>query len=484
MPDSITKKATNFIDFKSIFSVLLYVSFFLVYYFVGLKNNKDERKNYNDLPVFLAIILYVYNVYIFYSSYKGDNKFDAVAARSNFKIWLQIGLFYILNLILMYTYFNPTEEGKTLKANPSGNTLEYIYQDNKLGVFAGFAISGLIALVLFAFTFLPEFKGTLPKNLSIKVVKVILVLFIFFGLLFATIYMFLYTPWPLTLVTNIINIGVLVGLLAILYSFIPSSDKTDKHIPSWFNLIKLSIFFIPCLFIDLIEYLKKQVGLTTSTTWIILLIEIILIVLRIILPMIYKQIKKTTSTATSIFIEKGPVYTNKETDLGIFQNHKKDGIHVTLDELDLNKKAIFNYNYAVSCWIWINPQPPSTNDSYNKSTTLLNLGNVLKINFNKNTLEIFAATTKDSVLVKEIDLIYELKNIPYQKWNNIILNYSGGTLDIFINNILVSSSINITPVMYYDRVTAGAINGIYGGIKDIVYYDNILSKKEIEAIND
>ena len=76
-----------------------------------------------------------------------------------------------------------------------------------------------------------------------------------------------------------------------------------------------------------------------------------------------------------------------------------------------------------------------------------------------------------------------MKNIPYQKWNNFVFNYSGGTLDIFINGKLVSSNINITPVMYYDKMTAGATNGIYGGIRDIVYYDKVLSRGQIEAMN-
>ena len=177
-------------------------------------------------------------------------------------------------------------------------------------------------------------------------------------------------------------------------------------------------------------------------------------------------------------IKKGPIYTNKETDLGVFQNHKSQ-----LNDLELNKKSTFNYNYALSSWIWINPQPASTSEAYNKPTTLLNYGNILKIIFNKNKIEFFAQTTRDSVLVKESIKIYELKNIPYQKWNNFVFNYSGGTLDIFINGKLVSSNINITPVMYYDKMTAGATNGIYGGIRDIVYYDKVLSRGQIEAMN-
>ena len=78
--------------------------------------------------------------------------------------------------------------------------------------------------------------------------------------------------------------------------------------------------------------------------------------------------------------------------------------------------------------------------------------------------------------------IFEFNDIPYQRWNNIILNYEGGTLDIIINKQLVSSVVNITPVLYYNKVTSGANNGINGGIKDLIYYDKVLSKNDIYSI--
>ena len=74
------------------------------------------------------------------------------------------------------------------------------------------------------------------------------------------------------------------------------------------------------------------------------------------------------------------------------------------------------------------------------------------------------------------------KDFNYQKWNHILINYSGGTLDVFINDDLVASRMNITPIMYNNRVTAGSNNGIQGGIKDIVYYDKALTRNDVTAI--
>ena len=29
-------------------------------------------------------------------------------------------------------------------------------------------------------------------------------------------------------------------------------------------------------------------------------------------------------------------------------------------------------------------------------------------------------------------IVYEVKEFPLQKWNNVVVNYDGGTLDIYI----------------------------------------------------
>ena len=79
--------------------------------------------------------------------------------------------------------------------------------------------------------------------------------------------------------------------------------------------------------------------------------------------------------------------------------------------------------------------------------------------------------------------MYEWKKIEYQRWNNFVINYSGGTLDIFINNVLVSSTPNITPIRQFEKATAGSVNGIYGGIKDVVYYEHTLSRRQINIVS-
>ena len=202
---------------------------------------------------------------------------------------------------------------------------------------------------------------------------------------------------------------------------------------------------------------------------------LVVIILGLLIPFLYK---KYGNRDGKVLLDK-PVNLNKETDLGIFQN-----IDPTTTNINTSDKEFpYKYNYAVSCWIWINSNSTSTSSAYNKSTTLLNYGDVIQINMNKNKIEILALTSDNNEEnMNKLVTVYEDKKILYQKWNNFIINYSGGTLDIFLNNKLVASKPNITPIMSYSKVTAGFPNGIYGGIKDIVYYDKVLSRNKIHSI--
>jgi hypothetical protein len=77
--------------------------------------------------------------------------------------------------------------------------------------------------------------------------------------------------------------------------------------------------------------------------------------------------------------------------------------------------------------------------------------------------------------------IYQTNDIMYQKWNNIVINYDGGNIDVFLNGVLVGSVSGAVPYMSFDTIIAGANNGIYGGICNINYYTDILSENTIKS---
>ena len=157
---------------------------------------------------------------------------------------------------------------------------------------------------------------------------------------------------------------------------------------------------------------------------------------------------------------------NNEHTLGNFEN-----LHAGSSD-----DSKFNYHYSLSSWIYINPQPPNTSSAYTKFTSLLNYGDKPQIQFNglKNELRIMATTGKNDLVE-----IYKKTDIAYQKWNNFVINYDGGNMDVFLNGELVASRPNIAPYMTYENITSGSNNGIEGGICNVMYYEHILSKGAI-----
>jgi len=166
---------------------------------------------------------------------------------------------------------------------------------------------------------------------------------------------------------------------------------------------------------------------------------------------------------TKILLE-NPIYTDKRTTIS---QYKDIG----------NAVGSFNYNYAVSAWFFIHEQPPGHSVANTEFTSILNYANKPNFLFNveKNTLRIAIKNALDKETV-----IYETKDFPLQKWNNVVVNYNGGTLDVFINSKLVGSTSNVVPFMSYDAITAGTDKGVSGGVCNVTYFAAPLSLSKIK----
>ena len=266
----------------------------------------------------------------------------------------------------------------------------------------------------------------------------------------------------------IIKTTLLVGALALIYLF--TKDTITSKI---FKLIFSIIFYIPCLFIDLFEYLHQQYNISTSVEWSILGFEIILGASYILIPKIYGLLMKNRS----VMLQGKPIYTNQSHN--ITNNQQISKIYNPYMYKTPSSEKQHNYNYAISLWSYINPQPPNTNASYENFTPIFSYEKKPEILYKGATNEmkiIMQSKNNDEIIV------YEMENVPLQKWNHIVINYIGGTLDIFFNNKLVSSEINVVPYMNKDSITVGNHNGVHGGMCNIEYFKNPLSKFEINML--
>ena len=321
------------------------------------------------------------------------------------------------------------------------------------------------------------------KNSNYRVLREIgtIIFSIIFIFLFVIIALFVVINYFINFAFIIIGSLFLISSLALIYLYFNSSggsktsnisNRPRSNGISAFTILKDFIFYIPCLFYNLIEYISLEFKLTEKPIWLLLLVELILIILLGGLPFIFKSF----SSHDGKTILKSPKYLNNSIDLGTF---KSLGVGFKDKNNDEKKKKnpIYKYNFAISSWIWINPQPNSTSKVYNKIGSLLNYGNVFFIKYKDNRFQVY---------VKQGDgdnkLIYKSKKVLFQRWNNFVINYYGGTLDLFINNKLVISQINVLPIFQNSKIMAGQKDGINGGIRNVIYYNNVISRNKIRTI--
>jgi len=260
-----------------------------------------------------------------------------------------------------------------------------------------------------------------------------------------------------------INIFILAGFIGIVYLILNNFLKSNNSNNTYLNFLKNFILYIPCLIINFAEYLKYQWQITTKTVWIILGLEIILITLRFLIPYVFNYL--LSKDGTTLLTD--PIYLNNEKTLGTFND---------LNTIQDNGEPSPNYHYAISGWFYINPQPPNTSKAYTKYTNILNYGHKPRVQFNslENKLRVQVEVNN-----KKFVNIYTKSDISFQKWHNIVINYDGGNIDIFLDGELVSSKPEIIPYMTYENIIVGAKNGINGGICNVVFYDRVLTKTDI-----
>ena len=192
-----------------------------------------------------------------------------------------------------------------------------------------------------------------------------------------------------------------------------------------------------------------------------------------------------------------------------------------------------NYHYALSFWFYLDSFPPSTSTAYNKTSNIVSFGGNPAVRYNAvtnslvitmkysdsckiarvprqrqrmktkvtesniNTLEGFnqmqteiknkIEEVKSMPMQVEMDndgnmIVYVNEGVQLQKWNNVVLNYNGGTLDIFYNGRLVKSAIELVPCITFDSLKVGDDNGVSGNVANLLYFNENIDYIKVNTL--
>jgi hypothetical protein len=295
-----------------------------------------------------------------------------------------------------------------------------------------------------------------------------------------------------TITSFVLNTFLVLIVLTIIYKTINTElPYGNARKDSFFELIISTVFYIPCIFSNIFDLIMGKIipdyNSATTGTFTLIIFMIVVLISIFILPAFQDKI---ILQGGKLLIDK-PVNTHEKTTLGNFND-----LNNTLSNNNLNNTTQFDYSYAISFWVFLDSMPPSTNESYDKYTSILSYGGKPDILFNPSLNTILVTmkmrdidkTNFDILDIKETDysdtylinnesivIVHKMDNILLQKWNQFIINCDGGTIDIFYNNELVKSKINIVPYMTIDNLSVGQERGIYGGVCNVVYYTKPLN---------
>ena len=492
-----------------IITPLALFSSIFVFYKTYTNNYVEEFNiNYERIKSLIMFFCFMTTLIVYYSVDPGG--YISTYFGSSLIITILLAVFSFLYLIIFLTLPN------TLKAQPPDTG------DNFLGNFSHFSVYGSILFLVFlvSITFaISTYPGGFFNDASTSAAVMILVLMIcilwsvlfgavafpeisdkpmnldkvslfkralltLFGLIISSLLIcwIVYNLQSLSenssTVSFMINILLVVVILALIYRVInvktPGPVNAKKN--NFFDIIINLIFYIPCLFSGsfdfMVGFFTNEYKSTTVSSILLLVFAIVLIVVYLKMPSIFNVINLQGGD----LLVNQPVSTDSIYSLGTYQ--------------ELNGKDSFDYKYAISTWIFLDSAAPNMNLSYDTYASLLNFGEKPNIMYNgkTNTLMITMQQkdlqkTSDNKLIDFLEngnrIIYKKPNMLLQKWNNIIINYNGGVLDIFLNGELVKSEIGVVPYYTLESLTIGQENGIKGGICSVVYFNRALTNSNI-----
>jgi hypothetical protein len=516
-----------FIPVVSLFVLFIGIfGFFMMLYVGGVFSEKPPENNTAMILNFFIIISFIAIAASIYKSYqnKDENTLksfpralqDAFHLRTKYT-----ALFVIFALLIMILYF----------VNPWGLMTNYGGPVLFFSLFAGIVMVIMITIYQY-FLANPSKANALsdtpaPLAFFMKGLYVLGALGISFGLIYGSLKMMGVfeqdASKPESWGHILFNLILFCTMLGIIYKLANAGGFLDKN--PYYRLILNTLLYIPCLLVTLVNILSQILGFSKGTSAAfnppkpfeikMLLLSLVLLggyFLWFFLGKNYVQSTYLKQGGKQLINQ--PIQTDVLTNVASYQT--------------LSGSDKFDYQYALSFWFYLDAFPPSTNASYSKVVPILSYGEnpTIKYSSANNTLYITVKQKTDTTSVvdfvqeKEIeikpetidkwknvqekinDAIENVKSMPFgneidseghriiykhpdvklQKWNHILLNYNGGTLDVFYNGKLVKSAIEVVPYMKLDMLTVGTENGISGNVANLMYFKQPLNYLTVNTL--
>jgi hypothetical protein len=516
-----------FIYVISLITILLAIfGFFMMLYIGGIFSDSPPENNTAMILNFVVIISFIIIAWLIFKKYQNndDNILKTLPKTTQNAFQLRTrytAIFIIFVILLTLLYF----------VNPWNIMTDYAGPVMFFSIFVGIILVLMITIYQY-FLANPlkenQFKDTPGVLVFIgKALYILVSLGISVGLIYGMLnLMGLFeqnASEPETWGYIIFNLILFCAMLGVIYKLANAGGFLDKK--PYYRVILNVLLYIPSLLVIIIDNISQLLGLKKSPTEAFSPpnpFEIKMLILSLVLLggyfVWFSVLKKYVQ---SLYFKRGgkqlinqPVQTDTLTNVTSYQS--------------LSKSNTFDYQYAMSFWFYIDSFPPSTSASYNKIVPILSYGENPSIKYSSANNRLYI-TVKQNIdgnsledLVKEKDIevnpeiidkwknekdkinnsiedaknmhfgndvdteghriIYDHSDVQLQKWNHILLNYNGGTLDVFYNGRLVKSAIEVVPYMTFDMLTVGSENGVSGNIANLMYFDHPLDILTINTL--
>ena len=485
-----------------IIGLLGILTFFMVLYVGGIFSNNPPENNTATIINFIIIILFIIiSSLIYTNSQNKDNNTlktfpkalqDMFLLRTKYTIMFAL---FVLLVTLLYFY------------NPWGLMTNYGGPVVFFSLFVGIIM--VIMITIYQYYLANPSKANLLEKDSSPLVFLIKGFYILgslgvsFGLILGALLLMGVFDQDASKSNSwghfIFNFILFSAMLGIIYKLANAGGFLDKN--PYYRLILNTLLYIPCIFTTIISPLFNKSETPPNPFEIkMLILSLVLLVGYFLLVFLIKPyIQKVYLKQGGKQLINQPVSTDVLTNVSSYQL------------LSGNDKL--NYQYAISFWFYLDAfsttkmaqilsygENPSINYSSANNTLYIMVNqpdtSLIEKTINNNAINntaIHNKTINDIELVKtmpfgkEIDangnrIIYTHPDVKLQKWNHIVLNYSGGTLDIFYNGMLVKSAIEVVPYIKFNMLTIGSNNGVSGNVANLMYFKTPLDILKINTL--